>query len=438
MKLLYVIHQYFPQAFSGTEQYCLAVSREARRRGDEVVVLSLVPDFGCEEPLLHLYDEPYDGFTVLRLRHWWGLQPNELLRDYENPLVAERFRQVLADVAPDAIHFFHLRNLGSDFLEVARDAGVRSIVHLMDYWYLCPRFTLQRTDGSLCEGPPDGGLGCIPCHYPELQSWLGDDAGDRAVAMANALTHTPQGTDAPARFASLIRRKTVLLERLALADVVFAPSQFLADMFAKNGFAHDGLQVVPYGLEPDRVDRIEVQRPRHPLRVGFAGMLSPWKGPRIAVDAVLALDGPIQLKVHGPTGEPEFREYIDAMIEAAAGDERIEFCGPYGREQLGQALADMDLIAVPSTWYENTPFVILEAMEAGVPVIAADLGGMSELIVEGQNGFLFPSNDAAGLAAVLQRCLDDPTLVAGLRVTPPGRIADNYDVFREAYRPGHG
>ncbi len=119
MKLLYVIHQYFPDCFSGTEQYCLAASREARRRGDEVVVLSLDPDPARQDPPLLLYDQPYDGFTVLRLRHWRGLQPNDVLRDYENPHVARLFGSVLDQQQPDAVHFFHLRNLGSDLLDVA-------------------------------------------------------------------------------------------------------------------------------------------------------------------------------------------------------------------------------------------------------------------------------------------------------------------------------
>lgn len=435
MKLLYVIHQYFPECYSGTEQYCLAVSREARRRGDEVVVLSLEPDFGTAEPELDVYDQPYDGFSVLRLRHHWAVQPNELLRDYQNPRVAERFAQLLKEVTPDAVHFFHLRNLGSDLIPVAHDAGLRTAVHLMDFWYLCPRFTLLRSDGAVCEGPPDNGLGCIPCHYPQLEGhWTDREPGAAERALEVAHASNPEGTDADSRFSSLIRRKAVQLERLALADTVFAPSQFLADMFASNGFSRDRMRVVPYGLEPGRVRRMAVQRPRQPLRVGFAGMLSPWKGPRTVVDAVMSIDGPIRLDVHGPQHHGEFREYIDAMIGAAAGDDRISFPGPYDRDALSQVLAGTDVLVVASTWYENTPFVILEAMEAGVPVIASNLGGMSELIDEGRNGFLFPSGDAAALAAVLQRCLDDPAMFAGLQPTPAGTIADNYDEFLDAYR----
>lgn len=434
MKILYVIHQFFPECYSGTEQYCLATAREARRRGDEVVVLSLVPDFGRDHPPLHVYDQPYDGFTVLRLRHWARLQPNDQLRDYENPLVAARFGEILDEVAPDAVHFFHLRFLGSDLIPMTRRRGVRSVVHLMDYWYICPRFTLLRSDGNVCEGPPDGGLGCIPCHFPELRGASSDpDVREDAVALAAAYRSPPDRVDHASRIAAVIRRPTVQMERLAMADVVIAPSRFLAGMFEKNGFPPDRIQVVPYGLEPGRVNRIEVQRPRDPLRIAFAGIFSPWKSPHLVVDAVRQIEGPLRLQVHGPVHEPAFREYVEPMVERAKQDPRIEFPGPYDHDQLSQVLADADLIVVPSTWYENTPFVILEAFEAGVPVIASDLGGMAELIDEGVNGFTFANGNADALAAVLRRCLKQPDLVASLRPDSPGTIADNYDAFRAAY-----
>ncbi len=206
MKLLYVIHQYFPACHSGTEQYCLAVSREARRRGDDVTVLSLEPDYNRRDPHLVVFDRPYDDFTVLRLRYWGGIQPNEVLRDYENPLAAAKFGEVLDSVQPEAIHFFHLRNLGSDFLDVACDRGIRTVVNLMDFWYLCPRFTLLRSDGSLCEGPPDGGRGCVACAYPDLQGAL-DDAEVQAESLAQASDRTPTADTPNDRFAALIQRK---------------------------------------------------------------------------------------------------------------------------------------------------------------------------------------------------------------------------------------
>ena len=70
-----------------------------------------------------------------------------------------------------------------------------------------------------------------------------------------------------------------------------------------------------------------------------------------------------------------FQSYIDGMVAGAAGDERISFPGSYDAAEAPQVFAGMDVLVVPSVWYENTPFVVLEAFAAGVAVIASNLGG---------------------------------------------------------------
>lgn len=405
MKLLYVVHQFFPECHSGTEQYCLALAREARRQGDEVTILTL--DGVAEhrgEQTIRVEDRPYDDFSVIRMRLWAGLQPDANLRDYENPKAAARFGEILRDLSPDALHYFHLRNLGSDFLTTGKSLGFCSVVHLMDFWYLCPRFTLLTSSGELCDGPPDEGRGCIPCHAPGV-----DDPGP------------------------LLRRKRVQLERLAQADAIFAPSRFLVEVLANNGFTHANLQVLPYGLEPGRVSRSPVQRPRSPLRIGFAGVFSPWKGAHVLIDAVTMVEGPLELRLYGRFEEPMFQDYIDGLRKQASQDPRITFCGAYDSTQLDQVMAELDLLVVPSLWYENTPLVILEAFTAGLPVLASALGGITEIVREGIDGYTCPAGDSSALARRLRRILDRPEELASLRPQAVDSIADNYRIIRASY-----
>ena len=420
MRLLYVIHQFFPDCHSGTEQYCLAMAREARRRGHEVTVLSLHYEWAKARPPIELFAQPYDGFRVLRLNHWIGINPNDVQRDYTNLHLDGWFQRVLDDVRPDAVHFFHLRQLGSNLLAVARRARVPTVVSLTDFWYLCPRFTLLRRDGALCEGPPSGGAGCIACEHPELLG-VTPAAGD------------PTGDDAPpARARALLDRLSINLAHLALADAVVAPSRFLADMFARNGFPRERIEVVPYELEPGRIVPIPVARPRTPLRVAFCGVLSPWKAPHLLVDAVLGSDLPVDVAIHGRTQEGTFQPYIDAMRARAAADPRIRFPGAYGASEAAQVFADMDVLVVPSTWYENTPFVVLEAFAAGVPVIASDLGGLREIVREGENGWLFPAGDPGALRQALATVANSRIWSDGAVRPRPG-AADGFDRFAAAY-----
>jgi glycosyltransferase involved in cell wall biosynthesis len=437
MRLLYVIHQFFPDCHSGTEQYCLALAREAQRHGDEVTVLSLHWDHDRDWPSIRLFEQPYEGLPVLRLNHWRRINSNDVLRDYENRHLEGWFRAVLESVQPDAVHFFHLRQLGSNLLAVANAASVRSVVSLTDFWFLCPRFTLLRRDGSLCEGPPEGGRGCIACEFPEL-------AGVVPMTGSPSLTDDP-----PARLRALLDRKDRQLQQLELADAVVAPSQFLAGMFVRNGLRPDRLQVLPYGLAAERIQRMQTpdiaataQRQstssRAPLRIAFCGVLSPWKAPHLLLDAVRGLPGELVCTVHGRLEEPMFAEYIAGLRRQAEGDGRIRFAGPYGEADVSRVFAGIDVLVVPSTWYENTPFVVLEAFAAGVPVVASDLGGLSEVVRDGQNGLLFRAGDAAALRAALQRLLVEPDLLPGLRPAAPPTMRSNYQAFAATYRGPQG
>ena len=359
---------------------------------------------------------------MLRLSHWRGVNPNDVLRDYRNLHLEGWFEQVLDRVAPDAVHFFHLRQLGANLLDVVERRGVRAVVNLMDFWFLCPRFTLRTAQRALCSGPDKDVSNCVQCEFPGL----------KGVAPHDGPAELRSGQ--PHRMRALLDRKDALLDHLGRADAVVAPSRFLADMFARNGFAHEALHVVPYGLEAGRVEPRAVTRPRGPLRLGFCGVMSPWKAPGVLVDAVRQLDTPLHVTLHGDVEEPMFADYISGVRARAAGDPRLEFAGAYDATETSDVFADLDALVVPSTWYENTPFVVLEAFAAGVPVLASDLGGLSEVVRDGENGLLFAPGEPAALAAAIRRLVDEPGLYAELRPAPPADIAGNYDVFAPLYR----
>jgi len=434
VKLVYVVHQWFPESYTGTEQYARAVALEAKRRGDEVTIVSLVPWFHEARPAVWLYEESYEGLRVFRIRYWQETARNQALRDYRNPLVAAAFRRVIWMVAPDVCHFFHVRNLGADLVHVVVDRWVRTVVHLTDFWYLCPRFTLLRSDGGLCAGPPDGGMGCIPCHRPDLLPLVGPDLGAAVRSFATSV-HCPGASGGPAEeVAALLQRPAYLRATLERADEIIAPSLFLRDMFEQNGVGKGRIGVIPYGLEPGIVRRPRPRRRSRRVRLGFIGNLSPWKAPHVAIDAVRAVRGDITLRLYGRRNDKSFGDYDEGLVSRAEDDPRIRFAGQFDHARIAEVLAKIDLLVVPSVWYENTPFVILEARQAGVPVIASRLGGLAEAVEEGRDGWLFEPGNAADLAARLQACVDAPETLAALDTRPPPGIAENYDRILECYR----
>src|SRR5262245_8230268 len=204
MKLLYVLHQFFPRFHTGTEQYALGLAHAARAAGDEVAFFTLEPDFEMGAPGLRFTSDEHQGFRVHRLSLARALVSNPVLAEYESPLAERCFAQVLEQEKADVVHFFHLRYLGAGLLEVARAAGVAHLLHLMDFWFLCAHVTLLKPDGALCLGPESPGAHCFSCAYHDLHR--------HAASAATALAEGPL----PAYDRSLLRH-TDFLGDLVLA-----------------------------------------------------------------------------------------------------------------------------------------------------------------------------------------------------------------------------
>ena len=92
-------------------------------------------------------------------------------------------------------------------------------------------------------------------------------------------------------------------------------------------------------------------------------------------------------------------------------DRRISFGGLYTNTQLGKLLSQVDVVVVPSTWHENLPLIMQEAQTCGVPTLVADVGGMTECVTDGVNGFTFRVGDVADLQAKMQMIIDQPEIL---------------------------
>jgi len=150
------------------------------------------------------------------------------------------------------------------------------------------------------------------------------------------------------------------------------------------------------------------------------GSLVPLKGPALLLEAWGRLDPELargaRLELHGP-GEHHPAFQAELARRARAVGARLH--GPLARGAVPALLADLDLLVVPSLWYENAPLVILEARALGTPVLVSGVGGMAELVTEGRDGRHFRLGDAADLARVLGELLGEPGALQALRAGPP-------------------
>lgn len=89
--------------------------------------------------------------------------------------------------------------------------------------------------------------------------------------------------------------------------------------------------------------------------------------------------------------------------------------GRFEQDRIGEVLAGIDVLIVPSIWYENSPLVIKEAFAIRTPVIASNIGGMAELVTHNVDGLLFKQADSADLARQMRRVVEHPELLESLR-----------------------
>ena len=87
---------------------------------------------------------------------------------------------------------------------------------------------------------------------------------------------------------------------------------------------------------------------------------------------------------------------------------RVRFMGELSREQVWGCLAKVDVLVVPSLWYEAFSLIAHEAFLAGIPVIASRLGALAEVVQDGVDGLLVPPSDVSAWTATLQRLVDEP------------------------------
>ena len=288
-----------------------------------------------------------------------------------------QLHRAIADRDFSIIHLHHYLHVGLDLVVALKRwfPFAKLVLTLHDYWGPCVyEGRLLRASGELCLGgsPSD----CDRCLG-------GDRRGELAI-------------------------RALRIKRIFdLIDHFLCPSLFLKQRYLDWVFDPHRLSVIEN--LPVRSESIVFQESRAQsdgLVVGFFGQVNPWKGLDLLIEAVqLASENGVSivLEVNG----------ADQI-----GDEPlsgVRFNGPYDSQELADRMARVDVVAMASNWYENSPMVIQEAFLHGRPVLAPRLGGMAEKIRDGQNGVLVEPGSAEAMADALMRLAEQPQLLTDLQ-----------------------
>jgi glycosyltransferase involved in cell wall biosynthesis len=437
VRILHLIHDYLPRHAAGSEIYTAALAAAQRAAGHEVAV------FTCEEeraaPQWSLRERVHDG--VLVFEAIYNRIYADLSEQWDDPRMAEVLAGVLDRWKPDLLHVQGLQFVGGvSALRAAAARGVPIVMTLHEYWLLCPRAGLMYdVAGRACEtATPADCARCVDIYPIDRLRWGDARHGGEAAAGQGG---RPDAADKPAQgrfaelgnrrwFARALAQREVDLEPLRhLVGRFIAPSRFLLERFVAAGWPREKLVHADYGFPPLEADAWRAHRaPRGGLlRAGFVGTPSDYKGVEVFAGAVARLPPgtPLRATIHGHLDW--FPEVAARLAALAARTPALTLAGPFDAARRDEVLGTLDLLVVPSLWWENSPLTIHEAWQRGIPVLASDRGGMAELLAQG-GGAAFPPGDEAALAGLLARAAREPALLAGWRASIPPVRAIEEDV----------
>ncbi len=406
-RVLFVVNTFPPGYTGGAEVINYHTCQGLRRRGVDVSILVL--NNRMSQSIDERYE--YDGLPVRRVG--WKRR-RSAWTDLFDVRAYRTVRAELRRVAPDLVHVHNVSGATLAPYLACRAADVPVVNTLHDLWLLCPNNMLYRADGSFCD--PAGSPGrCRTC-FRRYDYWA--DVPHRRRVWA--------GIRSNVRF-------------------FIAPSQAVIRAHVRAGYEASRFRHVPHGLGAvgpalacPEIDAIVASRRAHHTLV-FAGGGTEIKGAQVVLDALPALEryvDRLRLVVVGAGEERLLKQFIEQAPE-------VKMLGLVPFQAIGRLYAAADLVLVPSTCAEAFSLVTLESLRAGTPVVGSDLGGIPELIRDGETGYLVPAGDAMALAqcvlthlarpAHVRRAMRGAAAEAAAALSLERHVEGVLQVYREAW-----
>ena len=395
MNILKVIHGYPPAYNAGSEVYTQALCQELAKR-HKVSVFCREENLYAEDYAVSQGADSQVPAITLQLVNL----PRERQRDrYLHKEIADIFDAYIAQMKPDLIHFGHLNHLSTSMVDIAHQHNIPTVFTLHDFWLMCPRGQFVQRNSkapyTLCSGQED--------QRCAAKCYAGSHSGS-PYTKEEELSYWTNWVSG---------RMDNCRELSKKVDLFIAPSRHLMDKFTNEfGISPEKIQYLDYGFDLSRLQG-RVREKNEPITFGYIGTHIPSKGIQDLIQAVGYLPKSSQLKIWG-RHRSETTPYLKKIAQALPNNacERVKWMEEYRNEDIvSDVFNKIDVLVVPSIWLENSPLVIHEAQQLGIPVITANMGGMAEYVHHEVNGLLFTPRDVVDLSAKMHQFIDRPQLI---------------------------
>lgn len=426
MKIALCTHKFIPPLIGGVDIYADRLKRALQRLGNEVVVIAFNPTKPSNIGGINNISIANDSTEIIRIEFSFDSRPKEAYNHAYDPDIGMVAEQVFRSEKPDLIIIMNFYTITLSVVEAAKNIGI-PVVHIAtDFLPICRRATLIRWDGDPCQ-VGESIKSCSECFLSHRFT------GRLASSILNLLpeetiTRLANNRDRYNKLhpywifqpywkqVSIMENRFKILQPLrGSIDVVLAPTKFTQQSFISNGFSSNQVFYLPFGVEPDNaLAKLKHNQASH-IRFVFIGRLQPYKGAHLLVEAFNKLKntGGATLKIYGEQDEHE--AYFINLKSLMDSNDSIHFAGRIPPSHLARAFMDTDYFVMPSIWHENSPLILLDAIQSQTPVITSNIGGAVDFIQNGENGLIFSMGDKNALQQVLQKVIDQPAMVENLR-----------------------
>lgn len=324
---------------------------------------------------------------------------------------AAAFKAFIDRVQPDVVHFHNIYGrLSTSLLPVVRRKRIPAVLTLHDYKLVCPSY-LMLNEGKPCDSCLDGGFYRCALHRCHKHN------------TAASVVYTVE--------AYLAR----VADRYGAVSAFLCPSLFMKRLLIRFGVERDRVLYHPNAVAP------EAYQPSYEGKyVLYVGRLSHEKGLLTLLEAMAGTGIPLKIAGSGP-----MENAVRAAAAIRGGSVQLE--GHCEGERLQTLCRDAAFVVVPSEWYENAPMSVIESFAYGKPVVATRIGGIPELVSDGETGYLVDCWNPQQLRTAVTRLWRDRTaqgrmgrkareLVEGKlsQATRTASLIDIYESLREARR----
>ncbi len=426
--------------FGGGQVYVQKLVRELSLRGNDVALVTPDPWTGGIKPW-NVNWRQWEGITLAgiatdpracRAGENWTERSAPLLRALE---------EVFDRLSPRLIH---INGMKPALIEIAHSRSISNVTTAHHGGIVCPTGALLYHDNTICNRPMNAG-DCVSCYCRQLP---GGGRVGKMLGSLPALAYRPMG-----RALNVLPNPTFLgrtlmypwlVEQqiagkrgaLSKGQLFIAPSLAIAAALRRNGISDDRMTVIPHGIEPlPHVPLIGLGT--RPLRFGYVGQISRAKGLKVLMQAFAQLPaGVAELHIIGQPQRRGEQEYFESAMQTCAGRIDVTHHGRLAGAQVATAMANLDVLVLPTICLEVFGLVVLEAFSVGRPVIASDCGGPVETVRHEIDGLIIPPNDPKALASAMRKLIDDPARLEALarNIRPVRTLAQHVDDLESLYR----